>query len=41
MMAKNFNLQDDEKLAQEVQKHKCLYDKSDSGYKEANLLANA
>ena len=33
-MARYFNLQNDEKLAQEVQKYKYLYDKSDSGYKE-------
>ena len=40
-MAKNSNLQDDEKLVQEVQKYKCLYDKSVSAYKERDCEANA
>ena len=40
-MEKNFNIQNDEKLAQEVQKYKCLYDKSDSSYKIRNRVANA
>ena len=40
-MAKNFSLQDDEKLAKEVEKYKCLYDKPDGGYKERDHVANA
>ena len=40
-MEKNFNIQNDEKLAQEVQKYKCLYNKSDSSYKIRNRVANA
>ena len=38
-MAKNFNLQENEKLPQEKQKYKCLH-KSDSGYKEGDHVAN-
>ena len=40
-MAKNFSLQDDEKLAKEVQKYKCLYDKPGRAYKERDRVANA
>ena len=40
-MAKNFNLRDDQKLAQEVQKYKCLYDKWNNGYKETDRVTNA
>ena len=39
MAKKNLNLQDDEKLADGVQKYKCLYLKSDNGYKERDRVA--
>ena len=28
------NLREDERLAEEVRKHKCMYDKADKGYEE-------
>ena len=37
-MGKNFNLQDDVKLTQEVQKYNYLGYKSDSGYKRRNRV---
>ena len=39
-MAK-FNLQEDEALANVVQKFSCLYDKSNKGYKEIDRKKNA
>lgn len=39
MAKKILNLQDDEKLADGVQKYKCLYLKSDNGYKERDRVA--
>ena len=35
------NIQEDEILAEEVRKYPCLYDKSDSGYKERDRVKNA
>lgn len=34
-------IQEDEILAEEVRKYPCLYDKSDSGYKERDRVKNA
>ena len=36
-MAGKRNIQEDEILAEEVRKYPCLYDKSDSGYKEREI----
>ena len=36
-----FNVQDDEALADELQKYACLYDKSNKGYKELDRKKNA
>ena len=35
------NLQREERVALEVQRFICLYDKSDPGYKEREIVANA
>ena len=35
------NIQEDEKLANEVYKYPCLYDKTNKGYKERDGRANA
>ena len=37
----SFNLQEDDRLAIEVQKYKCLYDKTSKGYKERDRVVNA
>ena len=31
-----YNLRKEGRLAEEVRKHKCMYDKADKGYKERN-----
>ena len=40
-MASKCNLQEDERLAVEVEKYLCLYDKADKGYKEKDRKENA
>jgi len=34
-------IKEDEDLSEEVRKYPCLYDKSDSGYKERDRVRNA
>lgn len=36
-----FDLQDDELLSVEIQKYRCLYDKTSEGYKERDRVINA
>lgn len=41
MAGKYRSLTEDEKLAEEVRKYSCLYDKADKGYKERDRVKNA
>ena len=40
-MASYLSLTNEELLAENIRKYPCLYDKSDKGYKERDLFANA
>ena len=40
-MPRTVNMRDDEKLAHEVQKYKCIYDKADPGHKDKDRINNA
>ena len=40
-MPRTVNMIDDEKLAEEVQQYKFIYDKADPGHKEKHCVINA